>query len=941
TMGAPLIGEVRLVTGPDKNGVFKVLPLTQFTANMSGTDGQMVDIIYTGAKMNTVKNSTIKNVRLAILPKDGKPGSTMGTIAENYSGQWKPWKTYNAKTPINNNTWDWAPDIETGINAGAGGDWIISDRAFNLKVVETWPKVTLKMTGGLSLAFPDRSATITATTPNGIGDVTAMNLLLPANTIMQADQSLAGLPAGTNPVVTNIRMQGNSVDVKLVPKPSLPKNRKVTLTAKTGTTAKTLPEGGWIKIEGYKHMFLPDNTSAGSKAVYPPKIPHLPRTNPESYDDAGSLLGSSLKAGGLPALAVTVAAANALPKAKMAKATVPILTKQNAKSDTTREFTDLERGVTYAQIVSNDKKVSNADFWAQIDRVEIRDKTSKNKVTAQGAANIKATYMGSGKIRLEETALGIAKSGSLQMSMNVYFKGVTGSAVGNPAPLAVDFKISAPLSNALKPTTKAQTVNVSVKPIMDYLANEERIKAYKNDTTMDPDKMLNAAERAAMETYESIEGTFRLATIPVAANVDNLTLDTWGIASVGGKLQVTADTKTKSNGIAWANYIGNHAETARFAVEVRPGAAGNTIELWADKEKLKDFVDAHNTYVGAKVAAKTNMKYTLKISDAKSGVVPVSSAAADSRFRDKKDKLQSFNITLNLSKGVPSFKVTLAKKRLDITNPEGFQDATVKLTNAASDIAYVKLYEQRFSDAKKKVLYDLGNVESKDFEAVVKGPQAFQIVRKPGALPPPNIKQKLSVEIGLKNGQVLRSWTYDSTKALAKQWADKPITMNPQQPGYKATYSRNNVTLHRSSPLLGEAVGLSLTPTAANPNVSIGAVGINPASVKLLEEGGLRLEQSGGGEWTIYFANDKTPKVVDKNGKVQLKSGSPVAPKASYKVGMQIWPEGAYKWQTDPRQPDGYARDKSGNKIPVALTNPANGKAASKPVTVNVTVKIQ
>ena len=74
---------------------------------------------------------------------------------------------------------------------------------------------------------------------------------------------------------------------------------------------------------------------------------------------------------------------------------------------------------------------------------------------------------------------------------------------------------------------------------------------------------------------------------------------------------------------------------------------------------------------------------------------------------------------------------------------------------------------------------------------------------------------------------------------------------------------------------------------------------------------------------------------------MQYKGGALVAPKASYKVGLQVWPEGAYRWQTDPRQPDGLARDKSGNLVPTALVDPANGKPASKPVTVYVTISIQ
>ena len=142
----------------------------------------------------------------------------------------------------------------------------------------------------------------------------------------------------------------------------------------------------------------------------------------------------------------------------------------------------------------------------------------------------------------------------------------------------------------------------------------------------------------------------------------------------------------------------------------------------------------------------------------------------------------------------------------------------------------------------------------------------------------------------------------------------------------------------------GKGIG-QLTPTAANPGVKIGAVSINPASVKLLQDGGFRLEQSGGGEWTIYFANDNVPKVLNKKGGLTTSQ-----PKASYKVGLQVWPEGTFRWKTKAEKAlwegdDGtYALDKSGNKIPVAIGNPtpgkSKGKATTKPTTVNVTIRI-
>ena len=192
---------------------------------------------------------------------------------------------------------------------------------------------------------------------------------------------------------------------------------------------------------------------------------------------------------------------------------------------------------------------------------------------------------------------------------------------------------------------------------------------------------------------------------------------------------------------------------------------------------------------------------------------------------------------------------------------------------------------------------------------------------------PPNAATSLSVEIKLKSGQVLKSWTDNKAAnpgvADSKRYSDKPISVNPAQGAAKATYSRKTVSLNRGAPLAGQAITLGLA-SKANPDMRIGAVSIDYRKLDpALEKGGFVLERSGGDEWTIYFADGKAPKAWDKNAK----AFAPGKLGASYTVPLRLWPEGTYAMAADPVH----------GPTPVAL---GSGKGVSQPIVVNVTVKV-
>jgi len=796
--GSILTGGVRLVTitGNYKDPT-KVTVLKQFKAEISKTNARLVEINLSDENnFASAKNVATSNVRLQILPE--------------------------------------------GADGSDDGNWITSSNVFKLTVTETWPKVTVKFKGPLSLAFPTLPAAITATTNKGakVKSITfdTERANAKAATAGSADVLVFGgkdpgshggkleFENGRGEINLNYTIETDDT----VTPPPLPSSRKIALTTRTALEGRK----GIVEIEGYKPM------------------------------QVGKYKGSTLKATSMPAvLNITVNAATAMPKLKTNKASYPLMVPAPGATE----------GFTNEILLLSANKTPFEQGYKVKDAIIVNENASKQKMTNKDS-DLSAEYLGNGKVRLTCLHGPTANPKAGTVAMKVILEDPAFTDQTDPASksksVIVGFKITTPAIGNMKPTNKAVTVNVNKDHVR--LEGENKLK---------------------------------VIDIPIKLNVENRVFDDWGIIGAPA-----ADKNSKTP--VWNDPI----EDAFYVV---PGI--NKVTLMVDKEQLEKLIAHHNT-----IKAQSNLKYTLRI--------------GSKDLNLEAGRTQTFNVTLNVIKKPSSFKVTLGKARINISNPASVQAATVTLTNTVSEIDSVKLFEQQF---KGKNLVDLGVVESKDFEAKVTGPLKFAIVKKNGALPPPNVAQKLSVKITLKNGQELESWTHKPALAANKQWTDKPIAVNPMQTASKATVSRKDISLYKAAPLSGETLSVKLTTPA---NVRLGTVSINPASVKALEDGGFRLERGGDGEWTIHFANDSTPRRIDAKGKVvntSKTSGIPKEPAASYKVGLQLWAEGTYTWKADPKQSDGLARDKSGNLIPVALKNPANNKNASKPTTVNITVRIK
>ncbi|MCL2112173.1 MAG: YDG domain-containing protein [Clostridiales bacterium] len=801
-------------------------PQLQFTANISPTNGRMVEI----NTPFTTRNATTKNLVLQFLPKGA------ADVTEN---------------------------------------WITSSNVFSLKVVETWPKVTLRTEKALSLAFPNDVVGLTATSP--VGRVEYMN----ATTIQSATVALTdtlrakdpetgefrsvavtGSPNTVNPR-NRIEFENGRAEIRLGSQ-QLPNNRRQTLT--TAPLTKMIPTAEnaarlAVKVEGFKLMHVGN--------------------------------GGNVKAGNMPRLNITATTVTTLPALRMSKTSIPLLTPVQALQAPSVQ-NDIKP--TTIQLLSGNSKIPFSQLPLITD-VQIANADARNRPYANNQDRLIAKYLGNGFVEITGTGTnehpGIGPIAGTA-ALNVFFEGAAG-------PRLMPFRITTPARTALKPTNKSTTINMSQWHVTD--ADDENVL---------------------------------VATIPVTMNVDNLRLGTWGIIGTP-----VANTGSKSRTPAWN---GQAAYTDALRVEPTLGAdgepVGNSISIWANKERFTELLKEHH-YNPANV--NLNMRYTIRIGET---TLPISKVA------NRNNATQTFNVVLNIMKGAPTFTVAMNKTRMDISDPEAVQAASLRLTNVTGPIKSIELVERNElrRPGQTPTPSDLYYVPPESINGL-----NFVIARRPAIegdrtnptdlmQPLPNSLRRYSVIVTFENGQKVNSWTIHPTRGTFVEANNKTAAINPRQTASRATFSRNNASLYRSTPMRGEAVKLGLTTPV---NVELGAVSIDPATVRALQNGGFRLEQSGRGEWSIYFADDRTPAVTNNSGVVQYNKDQTFrAPKASYRIRLQLWAEGTYTLQPRVDAHGLPVLDKTGEQImdPIPLRE-RNAKDTawvnrSKPTNVNFTVRI-
>ena len=263
-----------------------------------------------------------------------------------------------------------------------------------------------------------------------------------------------------------------------------------------------------------------------------------------------------------------------------------------------------------------------------------------------------------------------------------------------------------------------------------------------------------------------------------------------------------------------------------------------------------------------------------------------------------------FTLELRVTSAQPSFTVAL-KNKIDTANPDSFATATIKLSNMDAVLASVTLLNMPVNDEEHI---------SKDFTAVILGTNTFIVKAKHNQVVP-GVTYNLRIKLTLTNGQELYSWTQ----------SDKPVKLTPVQLQGKVSSNKKSVTLNKSLPFTGDSIEILLPATSKNPNLKLGMVCIQQASLKSLglttdgitQNDGFEMVRSGENTWTIHFKDGLVPQT-------KLIKGKQAKLKSSYTIKLEVWAEGTYM------NIDG---------IPVALTS--DGVAKTKPALISVKVNIK
>jgi Raf kinase inhibitor-like YbhB/YbcL family protein len=296
------------------------------------------------------------------------------------------------------------------------------------------------------------------------------------------------------------------------------------------------------------------------------------------------------------------------------------------------------------------------------------------------------------------------------------------------------------------------------------------------------------------------------------------------------------------------------------------------------------------------------------------------------------------SITFSVTENAPAFRIA-NKGRIDISNPESFITSTAILTNTASEIDTVELFNQQFELPSTVNLSETATTSSPntDYEVYDIVGNTFKL-RAVSEYIPPAVTKRLSVRITLKNGEVINSWRAVKSGAAYVN-RDTPLSIAPSQTVSRATTSATAITLYQSSPQNGVGLTFSLTTPE---NVVLADASIDPASVRGFLDGGFELKRSGENIWSLGFKDGKYPTLINANTKAPLVDarGNPRALAASYVLRLHLWAANTYQtFDTDMRI--GNVDYKAGEPVPLTLQN-ANKTytAKSRPTAVNVRVTI-
>ena len=263
----------------------------------------------------------------------------------------------------------------------------------------------------------------------------------------------------------------------------------------------------------------------------------------------------------------------------------------------------------------------------------------------------------------------------------------------------------------------------------------------------------------------------------------------------------------------------------------------------------------------ATVSGQNGLLLTNAVTKTGSVKVRLTLASPDYLRLAKNSRTRSMNMNVSIINSVPSIKTPkkadalTTKGKIDIVNPES--SITAAISSAHGKISSVELVNRD------------GNL-SEEFTTLVTGNNIFQIEAKSGSRVLLGSTYELTVRVNPVAGGTVQ--------------ITKPLKIKPVRTATKTIRDKSAVTLYAAAPRRGEDISLAF---ASPNNAKLGAVSISEASQRAMKlDNGRHLELIRGGEdiWNIRFNYDDKP--LSANGGKKLKS--------SYKIRLELWPEGTY-----------------------------------------------
>ena len=380
------------------------------------------------------------------------------------------------------------------------------------------------------------------------------------------------------------------------------------------------------------------------------------------------------------------------------------------------------------------------------------------------------------------------------------------------------------------------------------------------------------------------------------------------------------------------NLIDRNATAAAYEVEYKDGKAWKelnsenldfigSVDVWNDLESIAITLDHTKT---ANLTART---LQLRISETQSeGDTGQRAAAPDTRVR------------LTITPAKPTVQIK-SSGRISVINPDSFTRLNLTLANTNDWVEEFQIGS----------FVGGSFVADPDFRVVQDTPTSYRVFMRdktpdPTATAPNRLgyghgyitpgTYDLAWQATMSNGQILNS--VDN----ARNAASGRVRLQPNQAAARLARSKNAVTLYNQNPYVTDSINIRFTQGAQGYDLLTfqGGSWDNDSETYIRTapnfgtnggvQTGLSLTRTGANDWVFRMLNRVS--LTDAGNRALTK---PITVK---NARLDAWPLGSYRLKND-----GTPDLDDATKMPQPYTNPANGKALTRPTTITVNVNVR